>query len=139
MDESPDNSARSFQLGDEALERISLALSDLFETVYDEPATDPRATVSGSILTFSFSDGLAVSDEWLLRAGQGERLREFRRSLLEVVSDDVVGTVSRLTQAPVAHSFYDFDPTTRITIAVFVLGAWGTPAGIEDRKEPRRP
>lgn len=109
------------QLGDEALARISTTLSDLYFNLYGERPVDARASLTGNMLAHVFQGGLAVSDEWLLRTGRGEQLREFRQGFFEVVSDEVVGVIGDLTGMPVTYSFYGFDPTTRTTHSIFIL------------------
>jgi len=109
------------QLGDAALERIAATLSDLYYMLYEERAVDPRASLTGNMLAYVFEDGLSVADEWLLRSGRAERLREFRQNFFEVVSGELVEVVGGLTGMPVTYSFYGFDPRTRTTHAVFVL------------------
>jgi uncharacterized protein YbcI len=115
------NHGQRAQLGDEALERVASTLSDLYYGLYEERPADPHASLTGNMLAYVFEGGLAVSDEWLLRTGRGERLREFRRNFFEVVSEELVGVVGDLTGLPVTYSFYGFDPTTRTTHAIFVL------------------
>jgi uncharacterized protein YbcI len=113
----------SIHLEDGALERVAATLADLYNLLYGERPADPRASLTGNMLAFAFDGGLAVSDEWLLRTGRGARLREFRQNFFEVVSDELVGVVADLTDAPVTYSFYDFNPKTRISHSIFVLGA----------------
>jgi hypothetical protein len=117
----PEKPVQGVRLGDDALERIADALSDLYQVLYEERPLDAHASLTGNMLSFVFDDGLSVSDEWLLRTGSDERLREFREHFLSVVSDDLVGVVHDLTGFPVTYSFYGFDPKTRTTHAIFVL------------------
>ncbi|MBS1845861.1 MAG: DUF2294 family protein [Actinobacteria bacterium] len=121
MDAAPRNSVQLVQLGDEALERISDTLSDLYLNLYGERTVDARASLTGNMLAHVFEGGLGVSDQWLLRSGRGERLREFRQNFFEVVSGEMVGVVGDLTGMPVTYSFSGFDPTTRTTHSIFVL------------------
>jgi uncharacterized protein YbcI len=114
-------SVHQAQLGDEALERIAGTLSDLYFMLYEERPGDAHASLTGNMLAYVFEGGLSVSDEWLLRSGRGERLREFRRNFFEVVDDEMTGVVGDLTGMPVTYSFYGFDPKTRTSHAVFVL------------------
>lgn len=113
------------QLGDEALERVATTLSDLYRVLYEERPADPRASLTGNMLAFVFEGGLSVNDEWLLRSGRDDRLREFRQNFFEVVSDEMVGVVGNLTGMPVTYSFFGFDPKTRTTHAIFVLDLSG--------------
>lgn len=108
-------------LGDEALERIAISLTDLYALLYDERPADAHASLTGNMLAFVFAGGLSVGDEWLLRSGEAKQLTEFRRQFFDVVSDELVGVIGDLTGLPVTYSFYGFDPQTRTTHAVFVL------------------
>jgi hypothetical protein len=125
VESSHRNLVQQLHLGGEALERVAGTLSDLYFTLYEEHPADPRASLTGNMLAYVFEGGLGVSDEWLLRTGRGERLREFRQSFFEVVSGEMVGVVGDLTGLPVTYSFFGFDPTTRTTHAVFVLDMTG--------------
>jgi uncharacterized protein YbcI len=121
VESSHQNLVQPLHLGDEALERVASTLSSLYFTLYEERPADAHASLTGNMLAYVFEGGLGVSDEWLLRTGRGERLREFRQNFFEVVSDEMVGVVGDLTGMPVTYSFFGFDPTTRTTHAVFVL------------------
>jgi uncharacterized protein YbcI len=109
------------QLGDETLGRVAATLSDLYFMLYEERPADAHASLTGNMLAFTFEGGLGVSDEWLLRSGRGERLREFRQNFFEVVSDELTGVVGDLVGLPVTYAFYGFDPKTRTSHSVFVL------------------
>jgi uncharacterized protein YbcI len=117
----PEKPAQGVRLGDDALERIAVALADLYHDLYEERPLDPRASLTGNMLAFVFEDGLSVSDEWLLRTGSDERLRKFREHFLSAVSEELVGVVRDLTGLPVTYSFHGFDPKTRTTHVIFVL------------------
>jgi hypothetical protein len=121
MDMSGRKPVQQAQLGDEALERLAATLSHLYFALYEERTVDARAALTGNMLAFVFEGGLSVGDEWLLRSGRAERLREFRQSFFEVVDDELVGIVGDLTGVPVTYSFYGFDPRTRTTHMIFVL------------------
>lgn len=108
-------------LGDEALTRVAASLSDLYYRLYEERPRDPRASLTGNLLAFVFSEGLSVTDRWLLKSGRDDRLREFREHFFEVVSGELIALVSDLTGFRVNYSFYGFDPRTRTTHAIFVL------------------
>jgi uncharacterized protein YbcI len=118
---SPEHPRQSPRLGDEALERIAISLSDLYYLLYEERPRDPHASLTGNMLAFVFEGGLTVADDWLLRSGREERLRDFRQSFFGVVEDELVGVVRDLTGVPVTYSFYGFDPKTRSTHMIFVL------------------
>jgi hypothetical protein len=109
------------RLSEEALARIAASLSDLYYSLYEERPSDPQSSLTGNMLAFVFQGGLSVADEWLLKREQEDRLCEFRKNFFEVVSDELVGVVGRLTGLPVSYSFYGFDPGTRTTHANFVL------------------
>jgi uncharacterized protein YbcI len=109
------------QLGEGALERIAASLSDLYYVLYEARPVDPRASLTGNMLAFVFEGGLSVSDEWLLRSGREEQLREFRGQFFEVVDDEITSVVRELTGLNVTYSFTGFDPLTRTTHAIFVL------------------
>jgi uncharacterized protein YbcI len=111
----------SVRLGDAALERVAATLSDLYEMLYEERPANARASLTGNMLAFVFEGGFSVADEWLLRNGREERLRQFRQSFFEVVNDELVEVVSGITDLPVTYSFHGFDPKTRTTHAIFVL------------------
>lgn len=121
-------------LGDEALTRIATSLSDLYYTLYEERPLDPRASLTGNMLAFVFSDGLSVTDRWLLKSGRDDRLREFREHFFEVVSGELIALVSGLTGFRVNYSFYGFDPGTRTTHAIFVLDLDRADVDHEERK-----
>jgi Na+-translocating membrane potential-generating system (MpsC) len=118
---SSEKPVQKVQLGDDALERIAVALTDLYYLLYEERPLDPRASLTGNMLAFVFEDGLSVADEWLLRTDRKDRLREFREQFLAVAGEQLIGVVSELTGLPVTYSFYGFDPETRTTHAIFVL------------------
>jgi hypothetical protein len=109
------------QLGDQALQRIATALSDLYTALYDARPLDPRASLNGNLLAFVFEGGLSVGDEWLLRAGKWEQLRGFRERFFEVVGGQLTAVVGELTGLAVTYSFVGFDPLARTTHAIFVL------------------
>jgi len=123
----------SAQFSDAALERIATTLADLYFVHYEEQAVNSRASVTGNMLAFVFDGGLSVADEWLLRSGRAERLREFRQNFFEVVSGELVELVGGLTGMAVTYSFYGFDPKTRTTHAIFVLDT-GERYGAEERQ-----
>lgn len=110
------------ELESEALERIAAALSDLYALLYAERPADARCSLTGNLLAYVFSGGLTVADEWLLRAGKPERLKEFRRHFFEVIDEEMVGVIVDLTGFDVTYSFYGFDPLTRTSHAIFVVG-----------------
>jgi uncharacterized protein YbcI len=109
------------QLGDDALARIAGSLSDLYGELYDARPGDAHASLTANMLAFVFEGGLTVADEWLLRMGKEERLREFRGQFFEVISERMVAVVADLTGKEVTYSFFGFDPRTRTTHAIFVL------------------
>lgn len=115
------NSDRNPRLGEDALDRIAGSLADLYNALYEERPLNARASLTGNMLAFVFEDGLSVADEWLLRGGHDDRLREFRNHFLQAAGDELVGVVSDLTGLRVTYSFYGFDPETRTTHAIFVL------------------
>jgi uncharacterized protein YbcI len=121
VENSNGNPAPRARLEDETLRRVAATLSDLYFMLYQERPADAHASLTGNMLAFTFEGGLGVSDEWLLRSGRGERLREFRQNFFEVVSDELVGVVGDLTGLPVTYAFYGFDPKTRTSHSVFVL------------------
>jgi uncharacterized protein YbcI len=124
MDE-PRKARQSAHLDDECLARIAGSLADLYVSLYDERPGDAHASLTGNMLAFVFEDGLSIGDELLLRSGQEEQVKAFRRQFFEVVSDELVGVVGDLTGMRVTTSFFDFDPQTRTTHAVFVLDLSG--------------
>jgi hypothetical protein len=113
----------SVRLSDATLERIATTLSDFYFVHYEEPAVNSRASLTGNMLAFVFDGGLSVADEWLLRSGRAERLREFRQNFFEVVAGELIELVGGLAGMAVTYSFYGFDPTTRTTHTIFVLDA----------------
>jgi hypothetical protein len=125
MNARPAKPAREARLDEEALGRIAASLADQYAVLYDERANDPRVSLTGNMLAFVFEGGLSVSDEWLLRHGSEERLREFREQFFEVVAGELVGIVAELSARPVTYSFNGFDPRTRTTHVIFVLDLRG--------------
>jgi hypothetical protein len=105
----------------DALDRIAVTLSDLYRNLYEERPVTSQASLTGNMLAFVIEDGLSVADEWLLRNGRDDLLRDFRQHFFEVVGDQMTGVVTDLTGLAVTYSFYGFDPTTRTTHAIFVL------------------
>lgn len=135
--DDPERPAPLAGLVDEALSQICDRLSDLYFALYEERTVDARVALAGNVLAFVFDGGLAPADEWLLLSGRGERVREFRQSFFEVVSDDMVRVVGDLTGVPVTYSFFDFDPTTRTTLSIFVLDAGAAGADIAARMQAK--
>jgi uncharacterized protein YbcI len=129
----PDDSAYE-RLGEEALGRIAAALADLYYSLYEERPVDPRASLTGNMIAFVFSDGLSVADRWLLRSGREGSLRKFREQFFEVISAEMVTLVGDLTGLQVNYSFCGFDPKTRTTHAIFVLDL----SALGDESEARR-
>jgi hypothetical protein len=121
MVDIPRNLVKDARLGDDALERIAASLADLYHLLYEERPLDAHASLTGNMLAFVFEEGLSVPDEWLLRTGQDDRLKEFRENFLAVAGDQLTGVVTDLTGLPVTYSMYGFDPKTRTSHSVFVL------------------
>jgi uncharacterized protein YbcI len=121
MDPSIRKNTQPVRLGQEALDRIAGTLSELYRGLYEARPIDAQASLTGNLLAFVFEGGLSVADEWLLRTGRDDRLKEFRQHFFEVVDHEMVGVVTDLTGLPVTYSFYGFDPRTRSTHAIFVL------------------
>src|SRR4051794_17429158 len=101
MVEIPRNLVKDAHLGDDALERIAASLADLYHLLYEERPLDAHASLTGNMLAFVFEEGLSVPDEWLLRTGQDDRLKEFRENFLAVAGDQLTGVVTDLTGLPV--------------------------------------
>jgi hypothetical protein len=120
-------------LDEVALKGIAGALANSYGALYQEPAVDPRASLTGDMLAFSFQDGLNLADKALLRGGHLQRLEEFRRHFFEVVGDELSAVVVDLAGVPVDYSFYGFDPGRRTTHAVFILDL-GAARGAEGRQ-----
>lgn len=121
MNYQPGKPTNSVNLDVDALDRIAVTLSDLYRNLYEERPVSSQASLTGNMLAFVIDDGLSVSDEWLLRHGRGDLLKDFRRHFFEVVDDQMTEVVADLTGLSVNYSFYGFDPTTRTTHAIFVL------------------
>jgi hypothetical protein len=133
IDPMPRRLGAAAALDDAALVRIAGALADSYGALYQEPAVDPRASLTGDMLAFSFQDGLNLADKALLRGGHVDRLEEFRRHFFEVVGDELSAVVVDLAGVPVDYSFYGFDPGRRTTHGVFILDL-GSARGAEGRQ-----
>jgi uncharacterized protein YbcI len=121
MDYPPRKATYGVKLDADALARIAVTLSDLYRNLYEERPASSQASLTGNMLAFVLEDGLSVADEWLLRKGRDDLLRDFRQHFFDVVDDQMTAVVADLTGLLVTYSFYGFDPTTRTTHAVFVL------------------
>jgi hypothetical protein len=109
------------RLAPEDLDRLARSLADLYSMLYEGRPVEARCTLNENMLAFAFRDGLTVADEWLLANGRDDRVVEFRRNFFEVVSDEMVSVVFDLVDLVVDSSFFDFDPGTRTTRAIFVV------------------
>jgi hypothetical protein len=109
------------RLEPERLDRLARSLADLYAMLYDGRPASARCTLSGDLLAFGFDGGLSVADEWLLANGREDRVIDFRRQFFEAVSDEMIAVVGGITDLTVDTSFFEFDPRTRSTHAIFVV------------------
>jgi hypothetical protein len=97
------------------LDRLAASLADQFAILYDARPLDPRVALTGDLLAFSFHGGLAPSDEWLLKAGRDEELRDFREHFLRAVGGQLETVVEALCGAQVQRFVAAFHPGERAT------------------------
>jgi uncharacterized protein YbcI len=103
------------------LEQTAAFLADQYELNYEAHPVDPRASLSGDVLTFAFAGGLSRADEWLLGSGREREMLDFREHFLRVLSAQFEAVVRVLTGAAVVSYFSAFETKSQTTSCYFVL------------------